>query len=335
PERVLRSVAALAGGASKMLTDTLLPKPLRESRTYEALVGSAQRILIEKVAEAEGVYEAQQEELPADYVPRKVAGGVIEAAGTFSMHLSPLWVFAIASDVAGGSRQYLNRLTEQLRHEGVIEADASVERVDDLLSAMCKASEASAQLFDAPPLSADDIGRFRDELLGRYADVFRNTGELMPRIDELWSRMTSLADGDAAMAKVAGLMSMDLGRAGGRALDGVFTVGRTTVEFLAESILDSYADSLAEVERRGIVACMEEASRPYVAAFCKQYLRQRKSWTERCISWIAVRLRGKPESSDPGRDADAPKPSAAASDGPKKPASAASDASGDPPDATT
>jgi hypothetical protein len=102
--------------------------------------------------------------------------------------------------------------------------------------------------------------------------------------------MKSLADTDAGMTRLAGLMSLDLGRAGGKALGGVLALGRTTGGLLGETVLNSYAESLGQVRRRGLAACMEEAAQPYLKGFLKQYRRGQTSWTERLIAWISRRL---------------------------------------------
>ncbi|MCK6483865.1 MAG: hypothetical protein HUU22_16995 [Phycisphaerae bacterium] len=290
PERLTRFVVAVAGGATKLIADATLPKALRKSRTYNVLVGNAQRFIIEKVAEVEGVYQAEGDRLPDDYVPRKVAGNVLEAAGIFSLHLSPLWVFAIAADVAGGSREYLGRLTAELKRDNVIAPDASIGSVDELLGAIGGASEDSARVFDAPPISTGDITKLRDQLVQGYGQVFSKIGNLMPRIDALWNQMQSLTDTDASLARLAGLMTLDVRKTGGAALNGLFAVGRATSGLLGETILDSYAESLAEVERRGLAACVEEATRPYVKAFWKRYQRANLSWTERVMRWTAEKL---------------------------------------------
>jgi len=292
PERAVRSLVAVAAGATKIVADTVVPRPLRKSRTYAALVGNAQRFLIEKIGEVEGAYEADSQSLPDDYVPRKVAGNVLEAAGMFSVHLSPLWVFAIAADVAEGSRVYLQRLTQELKRDGVIDAGTPVEKLDDLLEAMGQASEHSAKVFDAPPISKGDIVQLRDQLMSGYGNVFSKVGDLMPRIDKLWDQMQSVANTEVDMTRLAGLMSLDLSKAGGRALDGIFSVGRVTTEMLGETILASYGESLMQIQQRGLVEYMDEATRPYVSAFWKRYSRAQLSWTERLIRWLGAKFRG-------------------------------------------
>ena len=39
PERLVRSTAAAVGGVSKLLTDTIIPEPLRKTTAYTAMVG--------------------------------------------------------------------------------------------------------------------------------------------------------------------------------------------------------------------------------------------------------------------------------------------------------
>jgi hypothetical protein len=287
PERVVRSMVAVAGGATKIISDSVLPESLRGTRTYGALIGNAQRFIIEKVAEVEGVYEADAGALPDDYVPRKVAGNVMEAAGMFSIHLSPLWVFAIASDVAGGSRKYLSRLTEELRQDGVIDESTNVSSIDELLGAIGAVSDDSADVFDAPPITRADVEKLRNQLVGGYGNVFSRVTDLMPRIDTMWDQMQTLADPQKGMASLAGLMSMDVGKMGGQAVNGILAVGRVTTDMVGENMLDSYAKSLERVQRDGLAACIDEATQPYVNAFYKQYNRAQKSWTERAMGWMA------------------------------------------------
>lgn len=286
PERAARSLVAVAAGATKIATDALLPRTLRKSRTYAAILGNAQRFLIEKIGEVEGAYEADTAGLPENYVPRKIAGNILEVAGIFSVHLSPLWVFAIAADVASGSRVYLQRLAEQLRSDGLIEPDTPVNEIDDVFAALGKAGESSAKVFDTPPLTAKEIGELRNQLMNNYGKMFKEMGDLMPRIDTLWAQMQEVANVEGNLSRLAGLMSMDLNQVAGKAVNGAFAVGRATGTLVGEAIFTSYAESLADVRKRGFVACMDEATQPYAKAFWKHYSRARLSWTERLFRWF-------------------------------------------------
>ena len=100
PERTIRSLAALGTGTTSLLSETLFPEVLRETTLYRIFVGDAQNFIIDRVAQVKT--EAEAEGGGEDYLQRKMVGGALETAGLLAMHFSPLWVFAIAGDAAGG-----------------------------------------------------------------------------------------------------------------------------------------------------------------------------------------------------------------------------------------
>src|SRR5437879_5782569 len=80
PERVLRSISALAAGALREVSQVALPARVRRSRLYYSLVDCTLRFFIEQIGQVEGAYPAEGE-LPKDFLMRRTAGNVIEAAG--------------------------------------------------------------------------------------------------------------------------------------------------------------------------------------------------------------------------------------------------------------
>ena len=158
PERTIRSLAAMTGGTASLLTDTLFPDALRGTTIYRVLVGDMQRFIVEKVAQVDpsGCKAGEGPVVPdgadAQFVVRKVAGTALESAGLFAMHVSPLWVFAIASDAAAGGSVFLNRLVAQLKANGVIEPEANVAGLADLLDAVQHGAGKSVSAFDTPPM---------------------------------------------------------------------------------------------------------------------------------------------------------------------------------------
>ena len=80
PERLVRSLSALAGGAVHELGEVVLPARVRRSRLYESLVGSTVRFFIEQLGQVEGAYP-KGDALPDDFVMRIAAGNVIGVAG--------------------------------------------------------------------------------------------------------------------------------------------------------------------------------------------------------------------------------------------------------------
>ncbi|MEK6643571.1 MAG: hypothetical protein AABZ08_06645 [Planctomycetota bacterium] len=282
PERLARSLAATLGGATKILTDTLIPEPLRKTNTFTAVVGNAQRFFIEKVAEVQGAYgDTPGATLPDDYVQRAIAGNLINTVGILSVHLSPLWVFALASDVSHGSKVYLNRLVTELKENKVIPQDANISEVTELLDSLGKAGKETAQVFDIPPVDVGQLRELRDRLTSGYQNVFREATDLLPRMDTLWKKIESLASRDnVAIESIVGLMTVDLAKGAGKAVDAAFVVGNVTTNVVAETILQSYGETILRVQNRGALACLDEATRPYMDAISTHMSLEKETWTE-------------------------------------------------------
>ena len=132
PERTIRSLAALAGGTTTLLTEILFPEFLRNTTIYNVSFGMMQRFIVERVAGIESETNENQINLDDDYVQRKMAGTALEAAGLLAMRFSPLWVFAIAGDVAGGSKVFLKRLVKHLKENNIIAQEAEASELVDV-----------------------------------------------------------------------------------------------------------------------------------------------------------------------------------------------------------
>jgi hypothetical protein len=283
PERLVRTLASAVGGATKLLTDTMLPEPLRNTSLFRALVGNTQRFIIEKVAEVQGAY-AQEEAaaLPENYVARKLAGNLLDLAGIFSLHLSPLWVFAVVADLAEGSKSYLDRLVKELKDQHVLGPDANIASVDQLLESIGQAGKNTAQVFDAPPVDVEQVRTLRDSLAKGYGAVFTNATAFLPRVDDLWRRIESLASRDNVSAQsLAGLLTLDLEKTAGKAVGAAFALGKATGDALSETVFDSYARSLERISQQGAVACLEEAVGPFARAIQSHLTGQGQTWTQR------------------------------------------------------
>jgi len=117
PSATLRSLAAVASGTSSLLTDTLLPDTLRESTFTECSSATCSGLFQNKSRR----YRPNPAHPPGDptaapdYVQRKMFGSALDTAGLFAMHVSPLWVLALAGDAAAGSNTFLVRLVDQLK----------------------------------------------------------------------------------------------------------------------------------------------------------------------------------------------------------------------------
>jgi len=133
PERVVRSLAAVLGGAVHETAQVVLPRLVRRSRLYEATAKNLLRITIELVGGVADSAEADQPSAPQLAV-RKGAGNVVEFGSIAAFGFSPLWLLAAASDLARGSRVYLTALVGELKAGGVLARDAEIASVDQLLA---------------------------------------------------------------------------------------------------------------------------------------------------------------------------------------------------------
>src|SRR5256885_810958 len=111
PERLLRSLTGLAGGAAPEGGGGLVPARGRRSRLYHSLVGAALRFLIEQVGQIEGTYPADAASIPPDFLMRRTAGHVVELAGLASFRASPVWVLAALADLAGVGRELIGEMS--------------------------------------------------------------------------------------------------------------------------------------------------------------------------------------------------------------------------------
>ncbi len=66
PERIVRSLAAIAGGTTTLLTDILFPESMRQTTFYNVTLGMMQQFVIEHVAGMEGEIAEGQSKLGDD-----------------------------------------------------------------------------------------------------------------------------------------------------------------------------------------------------------------------------------------------------------------------------
>jgi hypothetical protein len=134
----------------------VLPRFVRQSRVYEATAKNVLRITIELVGGVE--QEAQPDQPSAGKLAlRKGAGNVVEFGSIAAFGFSPLWLLAAASDLARGSRVYLAALVDELKDNGVLERDAEIASVDQLLGVLERGAGKSAALIDVPPMELKEL----------------------------------------------------------------------------------------------------------------------------------------------------------------------------------
>ena len=138
PERTARSASAIVGGLVNESACRLIPAAFRSSRSYTVFVQQALDMMIHDVggvANENAEPDSTEEENQESQLARKAVGGLLDVAGTATLHLSPMTVLAVFSDLAYGSGHYLTKLSEELKREGIISEDSSIDHVNDLVDA--------------------------------------------------------------------------------------------------------------------------------------------------------------------------------------------------------
>jgi hypothetical protein len=290
PERVVRSAAALAGGLIREIGDVSVPAAVRRTKTYQVMVDLALRFMIEQVGEVKGVYPSGGA-LANDFLLRRTAGQGIELAGLLAFRASPVWIMAALADVSGAGRHIVLEITESLKQEGLLAADARFENVDQLLEGLEQTASQVADLCNAPPL---DVAGLRREW-----SVFREAvAKLPPRnlpsagfLAQHWEHLkTEAAAQDRAVFELSSMMAVSavarmpitllkLARATNRA---AWRSGQT----LGASVLTHYSQVLADIHERGYAAYWAEDFQPYLRAAAGQFSPKHRSLTTRWLKRV-------------------------------------------------
>jgi uncharacterized protein YjgD (DUF1641 family) len=285
PERSLRSLAALVGGTTTLLTESLLPDSLRGTTTYNVTVGLFQKFLVERMA---GIKEEAEEEgvkIKDKFVQRKLLGNALEAAGLLTMRFSPLWVLAIAGDAAGGSKTFLNRLVQHLKANDVIDENAEPKELVDVLEAVQNATNKSATALDQPPLSRAELAQLADEMKESYSKVLTTSVDLLPDLTKVWDDIEQTSQREkVSLEKLMGMMVFEAASIVEKSVGTVAAVGKTGVELFDEAIIQSYKKTLERVNAEGVDGYISKHFLPFWEAARGHFDIAKKTWLERKLT---------------------------------------------------
>ena len=278
PERLLRSTAGVVGGTLRESAAVVLPDAVRNAKTYQVFVGQMLDFMAERIGRVDN---PQRYGSSDDFLARKTVGNFIDVASLATLHLSPMLLLAIVSDLAYGSQAYLRELAEEMQRQGVIADASAIRRVDDLLDQVADFSGQTANAFDQPPLSAEGL-----------KETVRQTREALARIDiaevlpqpelrRMWRDLHSAAQRQGVSPfRISGavtLASLDkIGKLGTGALSTVQAAGT----LLNRHMIAHYRGVLGNIERQGFYASLAASSRPYLQAAWGNFSPSRKTVTE-------------------------------------------------------
>jgi len=272
PERTIRALAVTVGGLVFEATEVLLPGWLRQSRLYQATIGGLLRIAIELVGGVTGVLSSDDMDIQ-EFTMRKAAGTGVELAGFLTIGWSPIWLFAVAADITGGTRTYLGALVAELQREGILPETADIASVEELLYTLEETSGQMVEMVDVPPLNVGDLRT-------SWGELKRNATDLpdASSLASLYKDLQHVAkQEDQSLQSISSLIALGAARAG-------VIIGQTHV-------FDYYQDALRTINKEGLPVYAKRVARPYLAAAKSHFNPQRITYTERLLqrmrkSWI-------------------------------------------------
>ena len=287
PERTVRSTAAMIGGAIHESASLLVPQAFQDSTTYSTFVQQMIDLMAQDVGGVAKKTDADTGQDPEveHYVAKKAVSTFVDIAGIATLHVSPLTVLAIVSDIAYGSKTYLNELAEELKREGVIDESSVINNAAELLDAVGAASAESVDVLDTPPLSVDGLQETIEKTKASVANI--DPTLLIPEseIARLWTDMEAMAaKEEVGVFEISSAMTLYTLDHVNTASKGALTTIRVTGDLIDRHLFDHYREGLNEIKERGIYLMLAESSRPYVDAVWYNFATDRPTVTEDVVS---------------------------------------------------
>ena len=264
----MRSAAAILGGAVHETAQVVLPRFVRQSRVYEATAKNVLRITIELVGGVDRPAKGDEEPSAGKLAVRKGAGNVVEFGSIAAFGFSPLWLLAAASDLARGSRVYLAALVGELKDNGVLEKDAEIASVDQLLGVLERGAGKSAALIDVPPMELRELRTSIAELAAERKEL--------PGPDELQALYEGLLR--QARAENRSLLAVSSG-IGLAFLNSAQHVGH-------DHVWVPYREDWQPLRQEGFAAYARRVAQPYRNAVEGHFDAAKPTLTERLIGRI-------------------------------------------------
>jgi hypothetical protein len=290
PERLARSILGLGAGALREAGEVALPPAIRRSELYQNLVDTTLRFVIEQVGGVEGVYAAEAA-LPENFLARRAAGNAVEMLGIVAFRASPVWVLAALADICGVGRHVIPEIADALKAEGLLEKDAQIANIDQLLDGLERTSSRLTATINTPPLDVDGLRREWDDIRREAAALQPASLPSRETISRMWTDLkVESARQDRSVLETSSVMALSAVRAfptGMRWLYSSARVGATrTGRIFAASLLDHYARTLTEMRQTGYVRYSARHVGPYLQAAMRQFSPSHQTLTQRAIERI-------------------------------------------------
>lgn len=292
PERTARALSAIVGGGTLLLGNTLIPKAFRATSSYHFTLGLFQSFLIRNMA---GIHDpATTSELGEQFMQRKLIGSSLEAAGLLTMHLSPVWVFAIAADTARGGQVFLQRLVSQLKENGVISPEAQPTNLEQLLQSIVVMGQQGAAAIDTPPMTRDEIRKLADDLRQSTATLSRDSTKLLPDFESIWNQISLVAKKEnMSIEQIMGILSVNAASMTSASRGTADAVTKTGLVILDEMLLADYKETLSTIQEAGAGNYMASHMRPFLKNAQSHFDFRTDTASQKWYRQVAMKLAGK------------------------------------------
>ena len=193
PERALRATSAMVGGAIRESASLVVPQAFRDSRSYRMFVSQMLDFVSTDVGGVKNASSDASTQVEG-FVAKKAVSNFVELAGMATLHVSPLLILAVVSDLAHGSKIFLGELSVELKKQGIIDERSTIDSTADLLAAISKTSGDTASVFDLPPLNVEGL----KETIQKTRDSLNSIDptQMIPQseITRVWEDMKRMAD---------------------------------------------------------------------------------------------------------------------------------------------
>ncbi len=292
PERTVRTASGVVGGALREGAGLLVPQAFQSSKVYSTFVRQTLDFMAEDVGGVARQEDAAGAGKVENFVARKAVGNFVEMGSMATLHLSPMLLLAVVSDVAYGSHAFIEELADELKQHGVIDETSTIHNVDDFVEAVAQASKCTASLFDTPPLSVDGLKETVEET--RRAVACMDPTRVLPQseVAKLWTDMHQIAREQGvnplAVSGAVTLYSLDKIANVGR---GAISACRAAGTLFDRHVIDHYRDALGDIQKRGIYRVLADTSKPYIEAVWNNYSGKTATITEDLLTGRLI-LRG-------------------------------------------
>ncbi len=297
PERVVRSTVGVTAGAAREAAHALVPQAFQTSKTYELVITNSLKFLVENVGGVESQSATANGGQIDHFLARKAVGNFVDLAGMATLHLSPIWVFAVVSDVAYGSKTYLRELAVELHERGLINETSKIDRVDDLLEAIQRTTAETASLIATPPLSVEQLKLTLERTRAAIAAADHTALLSEAELHAHWHEMRAIsAQEGVSLLGVSGALTLHmLGKVevvAQGAIVGVEVAGG----LLNRNVLAHYVDGLRTIRQQGFYHVVRTSATPYTQAVWRNFATKRETLTSQIVTgrlfgklWKSVR----------------------------------------------